>query len=85
MTSLVPFFRLFVFALVLGLAANLPIDAQTASDTSAKPKITKADDLPRHTYPVQGSVVDLVTSSDKFAALAAQVRANLETSLPRKS
>jgi subtilisin family serine protease len=46
-----------------------------------KPKITKLDDLPRHTYPVQGSVVDLVTSKEKFDPFAADVRANVEKDL----
>jgi subtilisin family serine protease len=46
-----------------------------------KPKISKLDDLPRHTYPVHGTVVDLVTSPEKFAAFAAQVRANTEKDL----
>ncbi|HEY0255812.1 MAG TPA: hypothetical protein VGC39_00100, partial [Candidatus Methylacidiphilales bacterium] len=47
----------------------------------AKPKIATLGDLPRHTYPVQGSVADLVTSADKFAPLAAQVRADVEKDL----
>ena len=55
-----------------------PVSPQTEL---TKPKITKLDDLPRHTYPVQGSVADLVTSPDKFAPLAAQVRANVEKDL----
>ena len=49
--------------------------------TETKPKITKLDELPRHTYPVQGSVIDLVTSPDKFAPLAAQVRTDVEHDL----
>jgi subtilisin family serine protease len=57
-------------------------DTNSASAvTPAKPKITKLDDLPRHTYPVQGSAVDLVTSDEKFAAFAGQVRADLEKDL----
>jgi hypothetical protein len=54
----------------------LPPEVQTP-----KPKISKLDDLPRHTYPVKGTVVDLVTSPEKFAAFAAQVRANTENDL----
>jgi len=46
-----------------------------------KPKITKLDDLPRHTYPVQGTVMDIVNSADKFAPLAAAVRADVEKDL----
>ena len=55
-----------------------PPPVQTAP---AKPKITKLDDLPRHTYPVQGSVVDIVTAPDKFASFAAAVRADVEKDL----
>jgi subtilisin family serine protease len=48
---------------------------------ATKPKITKLDDLPRYTYPVQGSAVDLITSDEKFAAFATAVRGNLEKDL----
>jgi hypothetical protein len=58
-----------------------PPVATTAPAPPAKPKITKLDDLPRHTYPVQGSAVDLVTSDEKFAPFAAQVRADTEKDL----
>jgi len=86
MTSFASSARFFVLALVLlgvagcqkhqeGQASTPPIGEQS------KPKITKLDDLPRHTYPVQGSVVDLVTSADKFAPLAAQVRTDTERDL----
>jgi subtilisin family serine protease len=52
-----------------------------AADSAAKPKITKLDDLPRYTYPVKGSAVDLVTSEKAFAPFAAAVRANVEKDL----
>jgi hypothetical protein len=63
-----------------------PSGATTASETApaaapAKPKITKLDDLPRYTYPVQGSAVDLITSDQKFASFATEVRGNLEKDL----
>jgi subtilisin family serine protease len=48
---------------------------------AAKPKITKLDDLPRHTYPIQGTVTDLLKDNAKFNALAGQVRANVEKDL----
>src|SRR5260221_3031019 len=82
--------RLLALVLVLGLAgcrqkqdqppAQPPSQNQAQPET-AKPKISKLDDLPRHTYPVQGDVVDLVTSADKFAPFAAQVRADVEKDL----
>jgi len=70
--------RVSFLLLLLGLVSCVTIQAQS---TPAKPKINKLDDLPRHTYPVKGSVVDLVTSPDKFAPLAAQVRADVERDL----
>jgi hypothetical protein len=58
-----------------------PTPPPVAPAAPAKPKITKLDDLPRHTYPVQGSVVDLVEFADKFAPLAAAVRSDIESDL----
>jgi subtilisin family serine protease len=83
--------RFSIFALLfLGLVGceskkqeppSTPLQAENQPQPAAKPKITKLDDLPRHTYPVQGSVADLVTSPEKFAPLAAQVRADVEKDL----
>jgi subtilisin family serine protease len=47
----------------------------------AKPRIDKAADLPRFTYPIDGKVEDVVRSPDKFAPLAAAVRRNTESVL----
>ena len=47
----------------------------------AKPKITKLDDLPRHTYKVDEPASVLVTDDAKFAALAQQVRADTDSDL----
>ncbi|MFN8179806.1 MAG: S8 family serine peptidase [bacterium] len=52
-----------------------------ATGASAKPKITKQDDLPRHVYPVTGTATELVTNADAFAPFAKQVRTNLEADL----
>ena len=41
--------------------------ALVAAAADTKPKITKADDLPRHVYPVKGTVTELVTSPEAFA------------------
>lgn len=73
--------------LIVGLTAchrEEPAPSQPAPPPAAeqaKPKITKLDDLPRHTYPVTGSVTDLVLSGDKFAPLAAAVRQDVEHDL----
>jgi subtilisin family serine protease len=58
-----------------------PPAAAVPAAPAAKPKITKLDDLPRHTYPVQGTVTDLVLNDAKFNALADQVYANTEKDL----
>src|SRR5579863_9760889 len=89
MTSLASSLRLSALVLALCLIgcgqkqeqAPQPPPPPQNQAPAAKPKITKLDDLPRHTYPVQGSVVDLVTSADKFAPFAAQVRADVEKDL----
>jgi subtilisin family serine protease len=47
----------------------------------AKPQITKLDDLPRHTYPVDGKVIDLFNDNVKMNALADQVRTDVEKDL----
>ena len=60
-----------------GVSTNAP----AAETPAAKPKITKLDDLPRYTYPVQGSAVDLITNDQKFADFAGAVRTNLEKDL----
>ena len=44
----------------------------------AKTRVTNLDELPRFAYPVQGSVVDLITSEERFSEFAAKVRADIE-------
>ncbi|MCP4593390.1 MAG: S8 family serine peptidase [bacterium] len=51
------------------------------SPTTGKIKITKLDDLPQHSYPVDGTLADLVRSKKAIAALAAEVRADLDANL----
>ena len=46
-----------------------------------KIKIASLDDLPRHTYKIDGSVSELITSDEAFAEFAAKVRANVESDL----
>jgi subtilisin family serine protease len=62
-----------------------PPDTNAAATNEAaatpKPKITKLDDLPRHTYKIDVPASQLVTDDAKFAALAAQVRADTESDL----
>jgi subtilisin family serine protease len=90
MTSSVSSLRLWALAISLGLFGCQqkqepppapPQPQEQPASAPAKPKITKLDDLPRHTYPVQGSVMDIVNSDEKFAPLAAQVRTDVESDL----
>ena len=46
-----------------------------------KIRVARADDLPKHTYPLTGKVTDLVRSEEQVAALAKKVRADIEGDL----
>jgi subtilisin family serine protease len=61
--------------------APKPSAAPAPQAPASKPKITKLDDLPRHTYPMQGTVLDLVMNDAKFNALADQVYADMQKDL----
>jgi subtilisin family serine protease len=41
-------------------------------------RVTNLDELPRFAYPIEGSVVNILTSDEAFAKLAAKVRADIE-------
>ncbi len=67
-------------ALLLGACAapTAPGSQPAATASSAKPRIDKAADLPRFTYPVKGKVEDLVRSPQAFAGFAAAVQRDTE-------
>lgn len=52
-----------------------------ADKPSGKIKITKLDDLPRHTYPVTRKASEIVLSENDLADLAGKVRKDVETDL----
>lgn len=56
--------------------------AQSAAAQDKIP-VKSADDLPRHTYKLAGSVSELLKSDEQFAALAKQVRADIEADLAK--
>jgi subtilisin family serine protease len=56
-------------------------DTASAADDGGKPKITNQDQLPRHTYEVEASASEILTSEDAFAPLAAAVRSDIESLL----
>lgn len=58
-----------------GLLAPLPALAQASAP---KPRIERAADLPRFSYPVAGPLEDIVRSADKFAPLASALRRDTE-------
>lgn len=64
----------------LSLAALLCASIHPAF-AQEKKKVTKADDLPRLTYKVDGTATELLTDSAKFGAFAAKVRADIEKTL----
>jgi subtilisin family serine protease len=75
-----------LLALACGLAVTgLPVSAQAADP--AKPRIERAADLPRFSYPVSGKLEDLVRAGPgpdtAFAVLAKAVRRDTESVLAR--
>ncbi len=69
--------------IVIGLAALLVggCAGGPAGKTGGKIKVTKLDDLPQHTYPVSGKVSDMLQSEEQIAALAKNVRTDIENDL----
>ena len=73
----------------LGLPPAAFAQAQTPTPTPApaptvkpdRPRIEKAADLPRFTYPLKGSLENLVRNDAAFAAFAVQLRSDLESVL----
>ena len=52
--------------------------AAPASIVDAKTRIENLDDLPRFSYPVEGSVVGVITSAEAFNEFANKVRSDIE-------
>ena len=52
-----------------------------ALGAQAKPRIDKAADLPRFSYPVSGKLEDIVRSPERFAPLAAAIRRDTQSVL----
>ena len=58
-----------------------PAPAPAAEKPAGKTRITKLDDLPKHTYPFTGPVVEVVKSEAQAVALATKVRGDIEADL----
>ncbi len=63
----------FVIAMLVGCVGD--------QQTHNKIKITKLDELPQHTYPFTGDLVELVKSETKVSELAAEIRTDIESDL----
>lgn len=74
-------FRTITLLTVACFSVALVVGAGPAQAHAQKIPITKLDDLPQHTYPVSGKVVDLIKSRAQVAELAQRVRANVEADL----
>jgi subtilisin family serine protease len=48
-----------------------------------KLRIDSLEDLPRHSYTIEGKIADMVASSQAFAPFAAELRRNIESDLAR--
>ena len=73
--------RPLVLALSAALATLIAMSGASAQAVARKP-VNTLDDLPRFTYPVAGTAVDLVKADDKtFGAFADKVRADVDAVL----
>jgi uncharacterized protein (DUF885 family) len=63
------------------ICALLGALAVTAACAQAPKRVEKADDLPRFSYPVQGDLETIVRDTQRFAALARDVRRDTEATL----
>lgn len=68
-----------LIALTAGLA--LPLAPAAIADQPAKKIVKTADDLPRHTYKIEGKASEFIVSEKPFADFAAKVRTDIESDL----
>ncbi|MEE4271822.1 MAG: S8 family serine peptidase [Thermoanaerobaculales bacterium] len=73
----------FAFRLVVVCALAAVVTVAPAAGAGEKIKVESLDDIPRFSYPVEGSVVDLITSDERFGEFAVKVRADIEDVLAR--
>ncbi|MBQ0931126.1 S8 family serine peptidase [Ideonella sp. 4Y16] len=66
---------------LLALTAGLTLSAPATWAQSAKPRIEKAADLPRFSYPVKGPLETLVRQTEAYAPFAAALRRDIESVL----
>ena len=73
------------FALVLAAGTAAPLFAQPATPPATTPSgkipVKTADDLPRHTYQIEGKASEFLRSDAPFKAFVTKVRADIESDL----
>ena len=67
-----------VQAALLALAVALSLPAAQAQSAAPKPRVEKAADLPRFSYPLTGKLEDVVRQSAAFAPQSAALRRDTE-------
>lgn len=65
------------------IAALLLAGCAAPQPEKQKIKVETLDDLPQHTYPFTGNVVELIRSDEQIADLAVKVRADIEDTLEK--
>lgn len=78
-----PRLALGLFAVGLAVAVLWPTATYGQDAPQQKIKVSTLDDLPRHTYKIEGSVTELLKSDADFAQFARQVRADIESDLAK--
>ena len=68
--------KLIKLCAILGVAASLEFTLKSQAQTDTRIPVKTADDLPRHTYQVDGKAVDFINDDVKFNQLLAQVLTN---------
>jgi hypothetical protein len=69
-----------LIVLILCAAAASP---SHGTEPQEKIKIDSLEELPRHSYKIEGKISELVKSSEAFAPLAAELRKNIEADLSK--
>jgi subtilisin family serine protease len=74
-------FALRAFPLALALCLALPALTPSVRADAPKPVITKLDDLPRHTYPIEKLPSELISDENAFNVLAAADQKDVQADL----
>lgn len=72
--------KLFIVTLIAALAV-LPLVAKGQPDDAQKKKITSVDQLPRRTYKIEGTLMELIKNQKKFDAFSKQVIDDIKSDL----